>query len=79
MRSVYDLTMDRFSTFKKRDVVLKRMIDYIFYKDHSFQLEQSLDLLDSSDIETNSHLENGLPCGIYGSDHIHLYSVLSFV
>ncbi len=79
MASVHDLTLERYSTFKIRDKVLKRMIDFIFYQQGRFSVRESLDLLDPSILETHPDLQNGLPCRVYGSDHLHLYSVLSLL
>ncbi len=54
----------KFTTFKQRDKIYKRVIDYIFYGG-DLNLENRLDILEN-------HPECGLPSSSFPSDHLYL-------
>jgi len=63
-------TKDAFTTFKKRDKVVCRIIDYIFYRSHTLQPVLRLEYLDKKDLP-----EIGLPSHTHPSDHVIIGTV----
>eukprot|EP01125_Pyxidicula_operculata_P007606 TRINITY_DN2584_c0_g1_i2.p2 TRINITY_DN2584_c0_g1~~TRINITY_DN2584_c0_g1_i2.p2 ORF type:complete len:113 (-),score=33.15 TRINITY_DN2584_c0_g1_i2:81-419(-) len=73
LKSAYSNDDKHWTTWKKRDAVVKRTIDYIFYDDKKLEPTHLLSIPKDSDVPNN------LPAPYYPSDHISIGAVFEEV